>query len=219
MLVEGRCAYVSLAHRYWNAAWDLERNRAVYGRDVSSQGLGANLRLEAWAECPSNDAVPELEARLEVLKTAVDHHSLFDDLPDFKTRASTLETMTRYLGEQLFAKALSQGSWHHLQVWENDDLAAVVWPTQPTLQLKFKVSNLWLTLEGVEDSESGLLVARDEVVRVVVDAHAKLGEQVRPDLGPWLFQSIAETLSNLVELRIDLGRQKFLIVGREVLIK
>lgn len=212
MTIEGKTIYVSLAHRYWNAAWTPEKNHAVYGPDGSPQGLGANLKIvgRAWASSA------DLSGALAELKRAVDHRSLFDDFAEFKSLPSTLEAMGAFLGKKLFSL---EGRWHSLEVWETEHLGVVVWPGRPEIQLRFRVSNLQLTLQGVAEAESALLTSREPVLESVREAYRKLPENPQPDVAEWLLKELSTRLPGLVEVRVDLARQKFMTAMAKGLIE
>lgn len=215
MVKEGRTVYVSLAHRYWNPGWSAQQNLSVYGADASVEGMGANMRLDGYAMNPSASELTALLPALESVKGLIDHRSVFDDLPEFKSRASTLESMAEFLGQKLFASPLGLGKWHSLRLWQGENLSCVTFPGQERLELNLKVMDLWLTFEGKINSETGLIRARGEVFPCVQQAYGSCQNVAIDDRAAWLFKYLQSQLEFLTRVEIDLTRQKYLVLGSD----
>jgi hypothetical protein len=210
MIIEGKGVYLSLAHRYWDTRLGNEENQALYGDDASPDGVGGNLRLEAFIRHDQMAPHPDLTAHLDAVKRLVDHHSLFDDIVEFRESASTLERMAQYLGGKLFALPLQTGAWSSVVLWEGERLRTEVRPGQASLILGFKVRDLWLEVEGPVDGRSGLVQNRQEVFRIAEQTYANSLKQDLSKNPEWLFNQLQLQLKSLVSVRVDLGRQKFL---------
>ena len=156
---------VSLAHRYWVEAWSEERNRNLFGRSASSEGLGHNMDLELVFR--SGVDVATQEKVLKEIKSAWDHTAWFDR-KDMK--CSSLELMLWDLVQKrgtLFEEILVAES-HRLQVsWKASDPKkmalvyhrplSILWsgPDSGGARLNFKY-----TFEGVFDPEECVVIAR-----------------------------------------------------------
>src|SRR5262249_37638396 len=122
--------YASLAQRYWNPSWTLEKNRQIYGREASDEGVGGNLRIELEVEGDGDS----LSTLLASLKSEIDHRTLFGPGSPFENRPSTLENLTEYL-----AGLLPNGGWSRLTVWETARLGSSRSPDgETTLHVKVR---------------------------------------------------------------------------------
>jgi hypothetical protein len=210
MVLEGKTAYVSLAHRYWNPAWTADRNLEVYGDDASPEGIGGNLRLDAFVQNPGTVEHPELPQALSTLKTLVDHKSIFDDFSTFASRASTLEVLTQFLSGKLFSKPLRQGRWHSLRVWQGEKLSCRAFNGTANLELRMRVGDLWLTFSGPIAAETGLVAVREQVFRNVQQTYSNLQKTEFGERADWVFKQLQSQMESLTRIEIDLTRQKYL---------
>ena len=96
----------SAAHRYHNAGWSEERNRAVFGED--SRIHGHNYELEVSLTGPVNPdtgVLADLGAVKAVLQERVigvlDHAHIEEEIAWFQNRQPTSENLVVYIWEQL----------------------------------------------------------------------------------------------------------------------
>lgn len=206
MVSLSQSVYVSLAYRLWNNQWSHERNLNVYGAQASPEGVGGNWRIELTLQSDENAfTVP-----LARLKNILDHRSLFTDLEPFFRQASTLERVTQHLAGTM------EIPWTRLTVHESERLACAVEPGSREVQLIQRENNLWLTLRGVPDEESGLLLARHEVTQQVIKIFKAHGAKQMADertWAEWLFSHLRAALPLLESVRIDLGRDKYIFLS------
>lgn len=167
---------VSLAHRYARPDWSAAQNLAVYGRDSSLEGLGANFDVElTW-----KTTVPEREPKsaLEFVKSLLDHRCLFKEEAQFIKEPSSLENITLFLVRRLKEKSQTFPiDWVSLRIVEAKNLSAFYDFKTSALSLFFKFrfpmqwkdqSGHWgggewranLELSGPLNSETGLLFER-----------------------------------------------------------
>lgn len=202
-----RSVYASVAHRYWRPDWTPEKNREVYASDASSEGLGANMRLELKAEA-GRKSEGELTQTLSELKERLDHQCLFSPQHELAEKPSTLERIALFLASKI---DLSQ--WQALTVWESEHLGCEV--TGNSLKILLKQRNLTLEIAGQCDEQSGLAVSR-EAVRAAVEALlVKLNGINDPDVQLWgkkLFANLRAAVPGLTSLRVDLGRHEGIVV-------
>jgi len=206
MTTIARSVYASVAHRYWRPDWSLAKNREIYGRDASVEGLGANMRIELEADADLCKE-PELSARLDQLKSLLDHQCVFLPGSKFEREPSTLENITAYLVENLnFAES-------SLSVWESEHLGC---RQEGLLQtLIFKQRNLTLEIEASRDPVSGLGISRRTVFDAVERLLVKLNGINDPDVQHWgkgIYTLLKADLKGLHSVRVDLGRHEGLIV-------
>lgn len=153
---------VSLAYRYHNPQWDLERNRLVYGEDHNVEGIGGNMTiwLEVAGSLHKNLLIPEksLNATLSRLKSLLDHRCLFEVEPWFEARVPTLENIAVFLTEKI------DRDWHSLTVEENENWRVqLFFDRRPPLLTRICFDGFTkteLSVEGTVDSESGLIASR-----------------------------------------------------------
>lgn len=193
--------YVSVAHRYWDSRWDEAQNRRRYGRQASPQGVGSNMLVEIgkYGAQPSELASASLK-----VKQLLDHRCLFTEISEFEGQASTLERVCLYL-----QKNLPPLDW--LRVEENSHLACQAGPRG--LRLEVDVMNLRLSFSGPM-GEDGQIFEREQVTQAVINEYKS--ERAGPDenSGRWaekLYTNLAQRLP-VDELRIDLGRQRYILV-------
>jgi hypothetical protein len=198
-------ASASVAHRYWNGQWGVEKNLQIYGRDASRVGLGSNLLLEVVAEGQPEDVA----SGLAHIKSLVDHQSLFTEQP------STLEVITHRLAQELFARP---GDWRSLHVQETEEVGCTAW-ANGELELKLHILNLILGLRAPMDAQSGLIANRQHVHEVVREMFFAMSGQPKLAPRPWaekLFGELKKALPPLHSLHIDLGRQEYLCLTETV---
>jgi len=105
----------SSGHRYWIAAWTVERNREVFGPWASPYNHGHNYILDVTASGVVDDAtgmVVNIKRIDDLLKRDViqpfDQKSINDEVAAFYDRSPTLENLLLYFAELLptsFAEA------------------------------------------------------------------------------------------------------------------
>lgn len=203
----------SVAHRYWQPAWSEAENLRIYGRDAHIEGIGSNMEVECVLAGDENLHESFLLAPSAEIKSLIDHRCFFDSGHALADRASTLEVITIYLAQHLFAIVPKHGQWQQLRVRESAYLQCFC-GADGSFGLRLKVLNLTLTVEGAIDAKSGLLISRDaceKAVRAVFFTH-----QAEHDLERWgsgLFSDLKAHLPLLTELQVDLPRQECLILS------
>ncbi len=201
---------VSLAHRYWNNLWSHERNRSIYGRAASAEGVGSNLRVDLEvAGALSFDFQP---VSLKI-KSLLDHRSLFDDEPEFLESPSTLEGVTCFLAREIFQTPLAEGRWNSLTVWELDRYGCRVRPELRGVEFTLAHRNLLLTFQSDVNPESQLAVDRASVERVLEEIFTQFSRGSNEPEFIWLerlFQVLQNRLAGLTSLVVDLGSHKIM---------
>jgi 6-pyruvoyltetrahydropterin/6-carboxytetrahydropterin synthase len=156
---------VSLAYRYHQPQWDLDRNLSVYGADHNVEGIGGNMTI--WLEMagqPNPEThllIPEksLNPTLAELKSRLDHRCLFEVEPWFESRVPTLENIALFLAEKIGRK-----DWHSLTVEENENWRVQVFRSNQKPRLTFSTriegTRMEITIEGDVDPVSGLILPR-----------------------------------------------------------
>ena len=193
--------YVSVAHRYWNERWSEAENRRHYGRLTSRDGVGSNMLVELGRY---NAQPADLDVEAAKVKQLLDHHCLFREVDDFKTSPSSLERICTYLQSQISALDL-------IRVEENSKLACQVDAQGMTLEIQ--VMNLRLYFRGPL-GENGLILERERVTQAVIEeykADPSTGDQSPSEWAQSLYEKLIRHLP-LIELRIDLGRQRYILV-------
>jgi hypothetical protein len=214
MLVQAKVIFVSVAHRYWHTLWSPEENRKAYGTLASVQGVGSNLKITLSCQVEA-DREPPWDVILNYLRERLDHRCLFTDEDVFRIRPSTLENIVLWLGSELaIISPVDGGRWVGLEVCETDSIGCQLsWPDR--LVLKQKVGNLWLTLTGRVDQESGLMISREAASQAVARLFPRFAASIE-DEEFWLsqlFHEFQKELPALVELTVDLGCQKSLRIA------
>lgn len=164
------------------------------------------MRLELSANADTRDEAA-LTARLERLKSRLDHQCLFSPGMEFANRPSTLENITEFLAQDLGSE------WKALTVWESEHLGCR--KSDHKLTLIFKQRNLTLELQAVADAQTGIAVSREAVHAAVEDLLVKLNSFNDEDLHRWgekIFAALKVSLPALFSLRVDLGRHEGLVV-------
>lgn len=194
--------YVSVAHRYWDEHWSDAENRQHYGRLASRDGVGSNMLVEIGR---FNVQASELDAVAVKVKQLLDHRCLFAEVAEFKTKSSSLERICAYLQTQLPPLDL-------IRVEENSKIACQIDAQGFTLEVQ--AMNLRLYFCG-QLGEDGLIFEREKVTQAVIGQY-KAGH-FPEDQDPYAWgRSLYEKLSRqlpLNRLRIDLGRQKYILVN------
>ncbi len=207
--------FVSLAYRFWDEAWPLEKNLQVYGARASREGMGGNWRIEIGVDVGDGDPPPAFQEHLDFLKSKLDHRCLWEDQQEFAERASTPERVCRWLAPILFARTLDLGQWAELTVHESERLAFTARVAGP-MTADIRINNLTLTCATEWREEEGLALSRDWITQEVRRLLEASREPSGLDTYAW-----AETLGvrlktqvpALTRLRIDLGRQKYIVVN------
>lgn len=198
--------YVSVAHRYWDMRLSLEENIRIYGSLASLDGIGSNMRLELSS---FNGSEANLEAPIAMAKKLLDHRRLFTEIDEFKTQASTLERVTAFLKRELRDMDI-------IRVEESERLACIVQKDSNAFQVEMKVMNLTLTFAGPLH-ENGLLIDRHQVTQAVMDEYRADGDPEGLSTRQWaehLFGQLSKRVP-VQQLRIDLGRQRYILVKSE----
>jgi len=120
----------SAAHRYYNEAWGLKKNRRVFGECYSVYPHGHNYRLDVCVENLCNEKTGmiinfnELEKIIqkEVINK-LDHKYLNQQVKYFKKRVPTTENITIYIWRRLERKLLPL-KLQKVRVYEGDNLYA-----------------------------------------------------------------------------------------------
>lgn len=201
--------FVSVAHRYWNPALTVAENRGVYGGAASAEGLGSNLQIVLSA--------PEdrLATLAKEVKSWLDHRCLFTDDECFRAAPSTLENITAFCARELDRR--HPGGWLRLEITEGEGLTCAAVPGAAQLQLTLRALNLHLITRGTPD-ENGLLWPREQVTQEVIGLYNSDTASTEADQQQWslsLFNLLKKRVKNLRALRIDLTRQKYILVDSE----
>ncbi|NJL24536.1 MAG: hypothetical protein HC902_04785 [Calothrix sp. SM1_5_4] len=219
---------MNLAHRYWNSEWSHARNFAVYGELASKDGIGSALKLEACARART-DAELSFSSHLRALTEACQAISGWREgisegfaekfaerfAGKFDEEASTLERVCARLGQVLFSRALADGEWAYLRVWEGANLCCVRTPGAEECLMLQKVLNLTMGFRSTIDPVSGLALDRESAWRVVREIAPDFGGPARGTSAEWareLFQALRSRMESLCSLRVDLARQESLLV-------
>jgi hypothetical protein len=201
MLVR-KSQYVSVAHRYWMEHWGAEENHRHYGRLSSRDGIGSNMLVELGRFTVQ---ASELDAVAVKAKQLLDHRCLFREVDEFKTKCSSLERICAYLQAQLPPLDL-------IRVEENSKIACQI--DAQGLTLEIQAMNLRLYFCGLP-GEDGLIVEREKVTQAVINQYKSdslAADLSSIDWGRSLYEKLGRQLP-LNRLRIDLGRQKYILVN------
>lgn len=205
MIQHSGSVHVSLAHRYWNGLWSHEQNRRIYGDSASEEGVGSNLRVDIGLLATCREP---LTNALTKIKAVTDHRCLFEDVPRFQKVPSTLERITQYLAEHVFAQSLEDGQWLWLDVHENGGLVCRARPHLQSMELTIKVRNLSLQIKGLVQEPSGLLIERSAASRAVDCEFLKVRDIKNSDESAWahtLFENLQIKVKGLSGMAVDLG--------------
>lgn len=189
--------YVSVAHRYWDSRWDEAQNHKHYGRQSSNQGVGSNMLVEVGL---NNSDPARLAAASLKAKQLLDHRCLFREVPEFENQASTLERVFLYLEKNL-------PPLDFLRLEENSHLACQ--SGNKGLHLEVDVMNLRLSFAGPLGID-GQIFNREQVTQAVIEEY-RAGEPVGGNWAEKLYTNLSARLP-VTELRIDLGRQRYILV-------
>ena len=214
MVRVSQSVFVSLAYRYWNSSWSREKNLHIFGARASEEGMGGNWQLEAavWVK-PGEE--PELQSHLNFVKAQLDHQCLWEEISAFRERPSTPENLTLHLGQSLFSRPLNQGRWASFTIHETPHFAVTLRP-DGALRASIKANNLTLECAAQLDEESGLGIARDQVTQEVKNLLMSSTEPSPLKESEWaevLLGRLSGSIPGLKSLRIDLGRQKYIVVN------
>lgn len=115
-------AKFSSAHFYHQPKWSKEKNEEEFGRCFTDYGHGHNyLLLAEWADVSENE-IPNLRKKLDLVVGRLDHEHLNFVIPEFKDKIPTTEVMLRYFEKKLnevISKKLVQ-----LRLFETADIGA-----------------------------------------------------------------------------------------------
>lgn len=198
--------HVSLAHRYWDTRWDHARNVEIYGRFAGAEGRGGNWTCTLEVRI-SSEAAPDLKPYLEKIKQELDHRCLWDDLAEFRDRASTPEAVARHLTKLL------PSNWTSLTIETSPRWACTVF-SDGKMEVATRAHNLTLFVQRRFDEQTGLVGVPDEVERAVQVEWGSASENA--DESEWaeaLFSRLKANVKGLERLRVDLGRQRFIVVS------
>jgi hypothetical protein len=136
-------------------------------------------------------------------------------MPEFSSRPSTPENLALHLAPLAFARPLDQGRWVSFTIYETEHSAFKVFADGET-EAEVRVSNLTLTTKADVDRDSGLGIPRAQVTQTVKNLLMPMREPSGLDEAEWgkvLHARISDQIPNLKSLRIDLGRQKYIVVN------
>jgi len=120
----------SAAHVLARPDWDLERNRAVYGKCANPAGHGHNYGVEVrirGAVQEESGRIVSLEELDRVVRERVlehlEHRFLNREVPEFETRVPTVENIARFIWEAL-RDQVAPGVLDRVRVVETENNAA-----------------------------------------------------------------------------------------------
>jgi 6-pyruvoyltetrahydropterin/6-carboxytetrahydropterin synthase len=103
-----RKAHFNAAHKLWNAAWDVEKNKRVFGLCANENFHGHNYHLEVkvtGAIDPETGYVIDLKIVKDLIQTEVtDHKNLNLDTEEFKDLNPTAEHIAIVIYDRIRAK-------------------------------------------------------------------------------------------------------------------
>jgi 6-pyruvoyltetrahydropterin/6-carboxytetrahydropterin synthase len=124
-----RAVEISAAHRLASAELAEEENRRVYGKCANPNGHGHNYRIEVTVRGPVDERTGTVidltlldRAIEERVVQRLDHKHLDLDVPEFRGRVSTGETIALVIWE-LLRPALPHGSLSRVRVVETSNNA------------------------------------------------------------------------------------------------
>ena len=129
-------AEFSASHRYWNPAWDEEKNREVFGKNISPLGHGHNFHLEVTVEGEVDEDTGmvinlfELKAILAVVLEKYDHKYLNEDLEVFKATIPTPENIAKQLWNDIEKELKNRNTdcrLYKVRLYETPDLYVDYW--------------------------------------------------------------------------------------------
>ncbi len=129
-------AEFSASHRYWNPAWDEEKNREVFGKNISPLGHGHNFHLEVTVEGEVDEDTGmvinlfELKAILAVVLERYDHKYLNEDLEVFKATIPTPENIAKQLWNDIEKELKNRNTdcrLYKVRLYETPDLYVDYW--------------------------------------------------------------------------------------------
>ncbi len=121
---------LAASHRLYNAAWDDDRNRDMFGKCAHPAGHGHNYTLEVTvAGEPQADTgfVTAIEAVNDLVQRQIverfDHKNLNTDCPDFRDLIPTVENMARVFWDLLVGR-FGPAQLTRIAVWETPHACA-----------------------------------------------------------------------------------------------
>ena len=127
-----RRVYFSSAHRYYQVAWSLEKNREEFGKCFSEFGHGHNYILEAYfsgeIETQSGLIVNliDVDMLLKRVTIELDHQHLNFNHPHFKDLVPTTENIAAYLFNQILCETpklmVPNLQLYKIKLFEDEDL-------------------------------------------------------------------------------------------------
>ena len=109
-------------HKLWNAAFDNEKNMALFGKCANPSGHGHNYIIEVTIKTQDASVIDPCNFESVVdsrLINILDHKNLNIDVPYFQQNNPTMENIARFAWEQL-APYLEHDFLHCVTVWESD---------------------------------------------------------------------------------------------------
>ena len=210
MVTRREAVWASLAYRYHNPRWDMDRNRAIYGDDHSVEGVGANMTiwLEAGGELDPKTSLllPErsLARHLAAAKNLLDHRCLFNVESWFESKVPTPENIAFFIMERIGRMQPPAGRWTAVVLEENDRWSFLVRPGSDRLLLCYRSSGddstMELHFEGVPDLESGLLIRRSELIEAV--------QSIKTSQPDSFFMALQSRLPMLNCMRVEESRRR-----------
>jgi 6-pyruvoyltetrahydropterin/6-carboxytetrahydropterin synthase len=114
-----RRAHFNAAHKLWNDAWDVEKNKAVFGLCANENYHGHNYDLEVKVTGdidPETGYVIDLKIVKDIIQEVVidrfDHKNLNLDTEEFKALNPTAEYIAIVIYDQIRAKLDKQYDLH-----------------------------------------------------------------------------------------------------------
>ena len=111
------------AHRYWNADWDKEKNKNVFGKDVYIHGH--NYLLDITISGPIDKGsgfIINLKTLNELVEKKVinvfDHSQIEKDISWFENRQPSTENMVIFIWEQISDKIPLLAKLHKIRLQE-----------------------------------------------------------------------------------------------------
>jgi 6-pyruvoyltetrahydropterin/6-carboxytetrahydropterin synthase len=116
------------AHYYWNAAWNEEENRRVFGKCANRHGHGHNYTLEVTVEGepdPQTGMVLDLKQLKDLLQSEVldrmDHRHLNHEVPELAGMIPTTENIASVIWD-LLAPKIRSGRLERVRLYETPEL-------------------------------------------------------------------------------------------------
>jgi len=115
----------SAGHRLWIEGLSEEENRRVFGECSHQHGHNYTLEVTLSGEPdPKTGMIVHFSDLDRIVRERVlsrlDHRSLDDEVPEIRGRPSTVETLARFIWEQL-ENCVPGARLHRVRLWEDPD--------------------------------------------------------------------------------------------------